>query len=172
MTMPEGSTSLYADGHPPRQALVEYVENPQNLPASACCRGPTTIRPRSIYCRAICRCRRKFATPTSIQHPRALTAVELEHYLTREVEYLRERLAYVERKLQQLWHTAGLTEPQGASCARAWSSRSPIASSQRCGSGESTARDNARSGRLMKNCQQRRMNMGVRADQGFLRGSG
>ena len=73
---------------------------------------------------------------TCYTHPRALTAVELEHYISREVEYLRERLAYVEKKLQQLWQTAGLTDPQGALFARAWSSALRIASSQRCGSVE------------------------------------
>jgi len=41
-----------------------------------------------------------------------LTAVEFEQYLAREVEYLRERLAYIESKLQQLWQTAGLSETQ------------------------------------------------------------
>jgi hypothetical protein len=41
-----------------------------------------------------------------------LTAIEFDPYLAREVEYLRERLAYVESKLQQLWHTAGLSEAQ------------------------------------------------------------
>jgi hypothetical protein len=46
------------------------------------------------------------------KHPRALNAIELQQYIIREVDYMYERLGYVEKKLQQLWQTAGLSEPQ------------------------------------------------------------
>jgi hypothetical protein len=46
------------------------------------------------------------------KHPRALNAIELQQYIVREVDYMRERLGYVEKKLQQLWQTAGLSEAQ------------------------------------------------------------
>jgi hypothetical protein len=41
-----------------------------------------------------------------------LNAVELEHYIAREIDYMGERLAYVEKKLQQLWQTVGIVERQ------------------------------------------------------------
>jgi hypothetical protein len=41
-----------------------------------------------------------------------LNAIELERYIAREIDYMGERLAYVENKLQQLWHTAGIAERQ------------------------------------------------------------
>jgi hypothetical protein len=46
------------------------------------------------------------------KHPRALNASELQQYIVREGDYMRERLGYVEKKLQQLWQTAGLSEAQ------------------------------------------------------------
>jgi hypothetical protein len=95
------------------QALVEYVENPHN-PVGV---GLLTW---AHYCQAkihLLQSQLPMSEKTRYthlhQHPRALTAVELERYIDREVEYLRERLGYVERKLRQLWATAGLTEQQG-----------------------------------------------------------
>jgi hypothetical protein len=94
------------------QALVEHVENPRN-PA-----GVGLLTWAHYYQAKICLLQSQLPTSEKIRythlyrHPRALTAVELEQYIARELEYMRERLAYVESKLQQLWQTAGLTEPQ------------------------------------------------------------
>jgi hypothetical protein len=94
------------------QALVEYVENPQN-PA-----GVGLLIWAHYYQAKIHLLQSHLPTSEKIrythlyEHPRALTAVELEQYIAREIDYLRERLAYVEKKLQQLWQTAGLTEQQ------------------------------------------------------------
>jgi hypothetical protein len=94
------------------QALVDYVENSQN-PA-----GVGLLTWAHYYQTRILLLQSHLPTPEKIRythlyrHPRALTAVELEHYIVREVEYLRERLAYVEKKLQQLWQTAGLVDRQ------------------------------------------------------------
>jgi hypothetical protein len=110
--MPEGSTPTIDPDLGQAQALVEYVEDPQN-PVGV---GLLTW---SHYYRAKIRLLQSHLPLTDkvrythlSKHPRALTAVELEHYMAREIEYLRERLAYVEQKLQQLWQTAGLSEPQ------------------------------------------------------------
>jgi hypothetical protein len=94
------------------QALVDYVENPQN-PA-----GVGLLTWAHYYQARISLLESHLPTSEKIrythlhQHPRALTAVELEHYIIREVEYLRERLTYVEKKLQQLWQTCGLAGEQ------------------------------------------------------------
>jgi hypothetical protein len=94
------------------QALVEYVENPQNPT------GVGLLTWAHYYQAIIYLLQSHLPTAEKVRythlyrHPRALTAVELEHYIAREVDYMRERLAYVESKLQQLWRTAGLTDQQ------------------------------------------------------------
>lgn len=94
------------------QSLVEYVDNPQN-PV-----GVGFLTWAHYYQAKIYLLQSDLPSPEKIRythlyrHPRALSAVELEQYIMREIEYMRERLAYVEAKLQQLWQTAGLAEQQ------------------------------------------------------------
>jgi hypothetical protein len=110
--MPVGSTPPSPMDIGQAQALVEYVETPQN-PA-----GVGLLTWAYYYQAMIQLLQSHLPSSEKIRythlytHPRALTAVELEQYLAREIEYLHERLAYVESKLQQLWQTAGLSEPQ------------------------------------------------------------
>jgi hypothetical protein len=94
------------------QAVVEYVENPQNPAGVGLLLWAHYYRAKIDLLQSHLALSEKVRYTHLFKHPRALTAVELEHYIAREVEYLRERLAYVESKLQQLWQTAGLTEPQ------------------------------------------------------------
>ena len=95
------------------QALVAYVEHPDNTT------GVDLLTWTHYYQAKIALLQSQLPTTEKIrythlhQRPRALTAIELERYLVREVEYLRERLTYVEKKLQQLWQTGGLTAHQG-----------------------------------------------------------
>jgi hypothetical protein len=94
------------------QALVEYVEHPDNTT------GVGLLTWAQYYHAKIALLQSHLPTAEKIrythlhQHPRALTAVELELYLEREVAYLQERLAYVEKKLQQLWEVSGLAAHQ------------------------------------------------------------
>lgn len=94
------------------QALVEYVENPQNP------MGVGLLTWAHYYHAKIYLLQSDLPSPEKIRythlhkHPRALSATELEQYIVREIEYMRERLAYIEAKLQQLWLTASLAEPQ------------------------------------------------------------
>ena len=110
--MPEGSTPTMAMDLGQAQTLVEYVENAQN-PA-----GVGLLTWAHYYQAKIYLLQSHLPTPEKIRythlykHPRALTAVELEQYIARELKYMRERLAYVESKLRQLWQTAGLSEQQ------------------------------------------------------------
>jgi hypothetical protein len=110
--MPEGSTAPMPMDIGQAQALVEYVENPQNPAGVGLLMWAHYYQARLQLLQSHLPTSEKIRYTHLYQHPRALTAVELEHYLAREVEYLRERLAYVEGKLQQLWQTAGLSEPQ------------------------------------------------------------
>jgi hypothetical protein len=94
------------------QALVDYVENPQNSVGVG-------LLTWAHYYQAKIRLLQSHLPPSEkirythlYTHPRALTAVELEGYIIREIEYLHERLTYVEKKLQELWQTAGLVEHQ------------------------------------------------------------
>jgi hypothetical protein len=110
--MPEGSTPPIPLNVEEARALVEYVENPQTS-------GGVGLWLWACYYQAKIQLLQSHLPLTDkvrythlYQHPRALTAVELEQYLAREVEYLRERLAYVEGKLLELWHTAGLNASQ------------------------------------------------------------
>jgi len=95
------------------QALVSYVDHPDNTS------GVGLLAWAHYYQAKIALLQSQLSTAEKIrythlhQRPRALTAIELERYLVREVEYLRERLTYVEKKLQQLWTTGGLTPHQG-----------------------------------------------------------
>jgi hypothetical protein len=110
--MSDGSTPSMLVDNGQARALVEYVESPQN-PA-----GVGLLTWAHYYQAKIYLLQSHLPTSDKIRythlykHPRALTAVELEQYIAREVEYLRERLAYVEKKLRQLWQTAGLDEGQ------------------------------------------------------------
>jgi hypothetical protein len=110
--MPEGSTAPMPMDIGQAQALVEYVENPQNPAGVGLLMWAHYYQARLQLLQSHLPTSEKIRYTHLYQHPRALTAVELEQYLAREVEYLRERLAYVEGKLQQLWQTAGPSEPQ------------------------------------------------------------
>jgi hypothetical protein len=95
------------------QALVDYVENPQNPAGIGLLTWAQYYQARIMLLQSHLPTSEKIRYTHLHQHPRALTAVELERYIIREIEYLRERLAYVEKKLQQLWQTGGLTDRQG-----------------------------------------------------------
>jgi hypothetical protein len=110
--MPEGSTAPMPMDIGQAQALVEYVENPQNPAGVGLLMWAHYYQARLLLLQSHLPMSEKIRYTHLHKHPRALTAVELEQYLVREVEYLRERLAYVESKLQQLWQTAKLSEPQ------------------------------------------------------------
>jgi hypothetical protein len=110
--MPEGSAAPRPMDIGQAQALVEYVENPQNPTGVGLLTWTQYYQARLQLLQSHLPISEKIRYTHLHKHPRALTAVEIEQYLGREVEYLRERLAYVESKLQQLWQTAGLTTPQ------------------------------------------------------------
>ena len=110
--MPEGSTTSMPMDIGQAQALVEYVENLQNSAGVGLWMWAHYYQARLLLLQSHLPMSEKIRYTHLHKHPRALTAVELEQYLAREVEYLRERLAYVESKLQQLWQTAGLSKPQ------------------------------------------------------------
>jgi hypothetical protein len=110
--MPEGSTLPIPMSLGQAQALVEYVENPQNHAGVGLWLWAHYYQAKIYLLQSQLPMADKIRYTHLYDHPRALTVVELEQYLAREVEYLGERLAYVESKLQQLWHTAGLSEPQ------------------------------------------------------------
>jgi hypothetical protein len=94
------------------QALVEYVESPQNPAGVGLLTWAHYYQAKIYLLQSHLPTSEKIRYTHLYKHPRALTAVELEQYIAKEVEYLRERLAYVEKKLQQLWQTAGLAERQ------------------------------------------------------------
>jgi hypothetical protein len=94
------------------QALVDYVENSQNLAGVGLLTWTHYYQARISLLQSSLPPSEKIRYTHLYRHPRALTAVELERYIVREVEYLRERLTYVEKKLQQLWQTAGLAGRQ------------------------------------------------------------
>jgi hypothetical protein len=110
--MPEGSIPPMLMNIDQAQALVEYVENPQNSVGVGLLSWAHYYQARIQLLQSHLPMPEKTRYTHLHTHPRALTAVELEHYISREIEYLRERLIYVEKKLQQLWHTAGLTDLQ------------------------------------------------------------
>ena len=110
--MAEGSTPIMRMDLGQAQALVEYVENPQNPAGVSLLTWVHYYQAKIHLLQSHLPMAEKIRYTHLYKHPRALTAVELEQYMVREVEYLRERLAYVENKLQQLWQTARLTEPQ------------------------------------------------------------
>ena len=110
--MPEGSAPPIPRDVGQAQALVEYVETPQNSAGVSLWLWAHYYQAKIHLLQSHLPLADKLRYTHLYQHPRALTAIEFEQYLTREVEYLRERLAYVESKLQQLWHTAGLNETQ------------------------------------------------------------
>jgi hypothetical protein len=110
--MPEGSTPSIPRDVGQAQAIVEYVETPQNSAGVSLWLWAHYYQAKIHLLQSHLPLADKLRHTHLYQHPRALTAIEFEQYLTREVEYLRERLAYVESKLQQLWHTAALNETQ------------------------------------------------------------
>ena len=110
--MSEGSTPPMAMDIGQARALVEYVENPQNPAGVGLLLWAHYYQAKLQLLQSHLPMSEKIRYTHLYQHPRALTAVEFEQYLAREIEYLRERLAYVEGKLQQLWQTAGLSAPQ------------------------------------------------------------
>jgi hypothetical protein len=110
--MPDGSPAPMLMDIGQAQALVEYVEEPQNSAGVGLLLWAHYYQARIQLLQSHLPMSEKIRYTHLYKHPRALTAVELEQYLLREVGYLRERLAYVESKLLQLWQTAGLTEAQ------------------------------------------------------------
>lgn len=94
------------------QALVEYVETPQNPVGVGLLTWAHYYQAKILLLQSEIPAAEKIRYTHLYKHPRALSAVELEAYITREVEYLRERLAYVEAKVQQLCQTVGLAEQQ------------------------------------------------------------
>jgi hypothetical protein len=110
--MPEDSTPSLPRDIGQAQALVEYVENPQNPAGVGLLTWAHYYQARLRLLQSHLPMSEKIRYTHLYTHPRALTAIEIEQYLGREIDYLRERLAYVESKLQQLWQTAGLSEAQ------------------------------------------------------------
>jgi hypothetical protein len=110
--MSDGSTPTMLVDIGQAQALVEYVESPQNPAGVGLLTWAHYYQAKMYLLQSHLPTSEKIRYTHLYKHPRALTAVELEQYIAREVEYLRERLAYVEKKLQQLWQTAGLAERQ------------------------------------------------------------
>jgi hypothetical protein len=110
--MSNGSTPTTLMDIGQAQALVEYVESPQNPAGVGLLTWAQYYQAKMYLLQSHLPTSEKIRYTHLYKHPRALTAVELEQYIAREVEYLRERLAYVEKKLQQLWQTAGLAERQ------------------------------------------------------------
>jgi hypothetical protein len=110
--MPQGSSPTMPMDLGQAQALIEYVERPQNPASVNLLMWAQYYQAKIRLLQSHLPMSEKIRYTHLYRHPRALTAVELEEYLAREVKYLDERLAYVENKLQQLWKTAGLTEPQ------------------------------------------------------------
>jgi hypothetical protein len=110
--MLEGSIPPIAGNIDQAQAIVEYVENPRNTVGVGLLLWAHYYRAKIHLLQSHLPLQEKTRYTHLYAHPRALTAVELEGYIVREIAYLHERLAYVEQKLQQLWQTVGLTEPQ------------------------------------------------------------
>ena len=94
------------------RALVEYVENPHNPVGVGLLTWAQYYQAKISLLQSDIAASEKIRYTHLAQHPRALSAVELEAYFLREATYMRERLAYVESKLEQLWHTAGLADRQ------------------------------------------------------------
>jgi len=109
--MLEGSTPPIPMNVGQAQALVEYVEIRRTPPASVCGYGPTTISQDLSTAEPSAAVGQDSLHP-SISASAGTDGRRIRAISGREVEYLRERLAYVESKLQQLWQTAGLSEPQ------------------------------------------------------------
>jgi hypothetical protein len=110
--MPEGSTPTMPMHIGQAQALVEYVESPHDPAGVGLLTWAHYFQAKIYLLQSQLAASEKVRYTHLYRHPRALTAVELDQYFAREIEYLRERLSYVEKKLQELWQTAGLTEPQ------------------------------------------------------------
>jgi hypothetical protein len=94
------------------QAVVDYVENAHNPTGVGLLLWAQYYQANIQLLQSTLPLSEKVRYTHLHKHPRALTAVELEQYLEREIAYLGERLEYVESKLQQLWQTAGLSPQQ------------------------------------------------------------
>jgi hypothetical protein len=110
--MPEEAPTYTSMDIGQAQVLVEYVDNPQNPAGVGLLTWAQYYQAKLTLLQSHLPAVEKIRYTHLHRHPRALTAVELEPYISREIDYLRERLAYVEKKLQQLWQTAGLAEQQ------------------------------------------------------------
>ena len=110
--MPETTTNPSAMDLGQARALVEYVENPQNPVGVGMLTWAQYYRAKILLLQSDLAASEKIRYTHLSQHPRALNAVELDAYIVREATYMQERLAYVESKLEQLWHTAGLADRQ------------------------------------------------------------
>ena len=110
--MPESSRSGKPSDIGQAQALVEYVENPQNLVGVGLLTWAHYFQAKIFLLQSHLPPSEKIRYTHLHTHPRALNATELERYIAREIDYMGERLAYVENKLQQLWQTAGMAERQ------------------------------------------------------------
>src|SRR5512145_1733627 len=100
--MPEEAPSPVPITIAQAQAIVDYVQNPQNSAGVNLWLWAHYYQAKIDLLQSQLPLADKVRYTHLYEHPRALTTVEFEQYLGREVEYLRERLAYVERKLQQL----------------------------------------------------------------------
>jgi hypothetical protein len=94
------------------QALVAYVENAQNPVGVDLLTWARYYQARIDLLQSQLPEAEKIRYTHLYNHPRALNTAELQQYIVREVDYLRERLAYVEKKWRELWQTAGLSEAQ------------------------------------------------------------
>lgn len=94
------------------RVLVEYVESSQHPEGVGLLTWAHYYQAKIALLQSDLPLQEKIRYTHLYEHPRALSAVELEQYLAKEIEYLHERLGYIERKLQQLWQTAGLSERQ------------------------------------------------------------
>ncbi|HXH08940.1 MAG TPA: hypothetical protein VNP04_04115 [Alphaproteobacteria bacterium] len=94
------------------RSIVDFVENPQNPAGVGLLTWAHYYRAKIALLQSELPATDKIRYTHLARHPRALNAAELEAYIAREAEYMQERLMYVEKKLQQLWQTAGLSERQ------------------------------------------------------------
>jgi hypothetical protein len=83
--MPEGSSAPMPMDIGQAQALVEYVENPQNPAGVGLLMWAHYYQARLQLLQSHLPTSEKIRYTHLYQHPRALTAVELEQYLAREV---------------------------------------------------------------------------------------
>ena len=101
--MPEESTPPIPMNVGQAQAMVEYVENPQNPTGVGLWLWAHYYQAKIYLLQSHLPLSDKIRYTHLYQHPRALTAVEFEQYLAREVEYLEVgELAELRRQRGQL----------------------------------------------------------------------